>query len=59
MYLFVYWDGGSSILMNFFDNFKNKISKEWKTGHLIYHFDIANYGERKKYTIKDEQINEK
>lgn len=44
--------------MNFFDGLKNIISKEWKTGHLIYHFHIANYVERKKYTLKDEQIKE-
>lgn len=44
--------------MNFFDIIKNKISKEWETGHRIYQFDIANYVERKKYTIKDEQIKE-
>lgn len=40
--------------MNFFDTPKNKISKEWRKGHMILkHSDNANAGEMKKiYTKK-------
>lgn len=42
--------------MNFFDTLKNKIKRKWRKWHMIYYFDNANAGERKKKYTKRMRI---